>query len=514
MYRKSKWILFPAMLLILVSSLSAAEKLSPEIKEVIERTMFRHSTWGLLAVDLESGETIYELNADTMFKPGSTTKVFTVSAALDLLGADYRFETPVYRRGKILKSGGLEGDLILVATGDITLGGRTTQDGHIAFTDIDHDHANDFDGAQLTAPDPAAGISHLAKQVAESGIKKVVGEVVVDDRFFDPAARQAGLNPVMINDNLIDLVITPTKPGLPSKVEWRPRSSFYRMDVRIRTIEEGQPTQIDIRTPGSGQIVARGQISIGQDPAIRVVRVEDPASFVRSLFIEALLREGVDLNASPIDMNPTKLLPAKADYKNLPQVACLVSLPFSEYARLILKVSHNQAANTLIQLIALHGGNGTYEDGFRVEGEFLSKAGIDLSSVSLADGAGGEPGDLFSPRAIVDLLRHMALRPDHAVLLKAMPSLGVDGTLAKAVKPDSPARGKVHSKTGTIISFNGLKNQPILNAKGLAGYMTTSSGRDLSLAIFVNNTPVETVDEALSVGNTLGEICELIYKTE
>jgi len=515
MHRKLKWFLLPALLLIIPTGLSAEEKLSSDIKKVMERPMFRHSIWGILAVDLESGETVCELNADKMFKPGSTTKVFTVAAALSILGADFRFKTPVYRCGNLTESGKLQGDLILVGSGDITLGGRTTEDGHIAFKDIDHSHANIIEDAQLTRPYPAAGIGQLAKQVAKSGIKKVGGEVIVDERLYDAETiQQTSLNPVMINDNMIDLVITPTKLGLPANVKWRPQSSFYQIDVLVMTVEKGQPTQIDISTPGSRQIVLRGQISIGDDPVVRVVSVEDPASFARSLFIEALLREGIELTASTINVNPIKLLPPKTKYKDFPLVAKHVSLPFSEYARLILKVSHNEGANTLIPLMSLHEGNGTYEDGFRVESDFFSKAGIDLSSVSLADGAGGDPGDLFSPRAIVDLLGFMTSRPEYAVLREAMPILGVDGSLAEAVKPASPARGKVHAKTGTIISFNRLKNIQILSAKGLAGYMSTASGRNLSFAIFVNNTPVESLDEAFAVGHTLGEIVELIYKTQ
>ena len=512
MIQRVKWFFFSALLfLVITGTVASGEMISPRMAELMGEKMFRYAQWGLLAVDIQSGETIYALNAEKMFKPGSATKVFTVSAALNVFGADHRFETPVYGRGKILASGELTGDLILKAVGDITLGGRATPEGHIAFTDFDHDHANAFGVAILTAPDPAAGIDRIAKQVAGAGIKRITGEVIVDDRIFDAGATQQGLTPVMVNDNLIDLVITPGKPGSYAQVEWRPRCSFYRIDAQIRTVDRGRSEHIDIRSEGSGTIILRGEIPAGGSPIVRVVKVEDPASFLRALFIEALQRAGVQLDASPLDFNPAGRLPVKHHYHDLPKVAGLISLPFSEYARLILKVSHNRGANTLIPLMSLHAGDGTYEDGFRIEKEFLQKTGINLSSIALADGAGGDPYTNFTPAAVVGLLRHMASTPYYGVLRNAMPSLGEDGTLAGAVSPDSPARGRVHAKTGTIISFNPLAVKPMLNAKALAGYMTTSRGRNLAFAIFVNKVPINTVQEGLDVGHTLGKISEMIY---
>ncbi len=63
----------------------------------------------------------------SFFAPASTTKLYSVAAAMDELGADYRFETPIYRRGEVDAEGHLQGDLILVASGDLTLGAAPTR---------------------------------------------------------------------------------------------------------------------------------------------------------------------------------------------------------------------------------------------------------------------------------------------------------------------------------------------------------------------------------------------------
>src|SRR5581483_3749876 len=103
----------------------------------IHRPEYRQAHWGILVVDAKTGETVYALNDEQLFIPASTTKLYSCAAALAELGADHKFETPVYRRGT-LTDGRLKGDLILVASGDLTLGGRTTADGKLAFTDSDH----------------------------------------------------------------------------------------------------------------------------------------------------------------------------------------------------------------------------------------------------------------------------------------------------------------------------------------------------------------------------------------
>src|SRR4051812_31309563 len=104
------------------------QDLASRIATVVEAPDYRHGRWGLLVVEADSGRVVYERNADQLFAPASTTKLYSCSSALHDLGPDYRFETPVYRRGAV-EDGHLRGDLILVASGDLTLGGRTLPDG-------------------------------------------------------------------------------------------------------------------------------------------------------------------------------------------------------------------------------------------------------------------------------------------------------------------------------------------------------------------------------------------------
>jgi serine-type D-Ala-D-Ala carboxypeptidase/endopeptidase (penicillin-binding protein 4) len=498
----------------LVPLCALAGDLTHRIDTIIDAPEFRHAHWGLLVVDLESGETLYERSADKLFAPASTTKLFSVAAALDELGADYRFETPIHADGHVDSDGRLHGNLVLVASGDLTMGGRTDDGGHIAFVDSDHTYANFSRSAEITRPDPLAGLNDLARQVAASGIKHITGDVLVDDRLFD-AAHGTGsgpdsLTPIVINDNLIDVRILPTTPDHPAKVEWRPHTAAVRVDVQVETVRAEDETHVDIESPIKDVVIVHGQIAAEAKPLVRIHEVADPASFARSLLIEALRRAGVDVPASPLEANDEDELPDEEDYPALARVAVLKSPPFSESAKLILKVSHNLHASTLPLLIAARHGERKLAAGLRRQHDFLAKAGIDVEAISFGGGAGGDRADYTSPRVTVQLLRYMATRPDFAAYHDGLPILGVDGTLASAVPKDSPARGKFHAKTGTLVWSNTMNGTSILNSKALAGYGTTHSGKRVALSLVVNQVQIVKSEDREHVGQVLGKICEAI----
>jgi D-alanyl-D-alanine carboxypeptidase/D-alanyl-D-alanine-endopeptidase (penicillin-binding protein 4) len=113
--------------------LAATIGLAKQLDSVIDGPDYKHATWAALVVNAKTGETVYERNSEAMIAPASVTKLFSCAAALVALGEDSTFETAVYQRGFVFK-GALRGDLILVASGDLTFGGRF-KDGKTLFRD-------------------------------------------------------------------------------------------------------------------------------------------------------------------------------------------------------------------------------------------------------------------------------------------------------------------------------------------------------------------------------------------
>lgn len=494
---------------------SATAALRAELDPVLDAPEFKHSHWGVLVVDAASGDVLYERNGDKLFAPASVTKLFTVAAAFDELGGDHKFETPLYVRGRIDTSGVLDGDLILVASGDPTLGGRTDDAGQIAFENVDHTYAGYSAKAKLTKPDPTAGLERLAKQAYEKGLREVRGAVLVDDRLFAPANSSGSgpsrVSPITINDNVLDFTFTPGETGKPASVEWRPKTSAYTIDCDVATGSSTSKPTITIDEPLHGTITIRGTIPAEREPLVLFHEVEHPASFARSLLIEALRRAGVRVEASPLVENTVDKLPRRESLAMLEKIAVLESPKFAEEMKLTLKVSLNLHATMMPLLVAAKHGKRTMIDGLRLEHEALARLGVEVDTISFGGGAGGDRGDYVTPRATVQLLTAMAKRPDFATYRDALPILGVDGTLALAVAKDSPAAGKIRAKTGTLSWSNLLNDRPLLQSKALAGYAETKSGRTVIFAAFVNLVHLNEAADRERIGRVLGTICEKIY---
>jgi D-alanyl-D-alanine carboxypeptidase/D-alanyl-D-alanine-endopeptidase (penicillin-binding protein 4) len=287
------------------------------------------------------------------------------------------------------------------------------------------------------------------------------------------------------------------------------------IDPRVETVSGGQAL-VEVHSVGPRRFTVRGHIPIGHKPVVKVYEVEEPAAFARTLFIETLRNRGVSIGASPLASNEEANLPSKGEVAALPVVAEYTSPPLREYLKVILKVSQNLHASTLPLLIAANHGESTLDRGLKREGEILGKLGVDVKTISFGGGAGGSRSDLVTPRATVALLRAMAARPDFASYDAALPVLGRDGTLAKAVSPESSARGHVRAKTGTYWVDNALSGQPVMISKALAGYLETASGRKLTFAFFVNNVPLEAIggsvpEASITAGRRLARLCEVFY---
>ncbi|WP_328334505.1 D-alanyl-D-alanine carboxypeptidase/D-alanyl-D-alanine endopeptidase [Streptomyces sp. NBC_00455] len=475
--------------------------------------------WGVQVADLKTGEVVQSKGANSQFMTGSTAKTFAVSAALNVLGGDHRFRTPVVHSGTVSPDGRLSGDLIMVGSGDLALGGRTTASGTLDVPDFDHYDANAVPGmATLTQEDPLAGINELARQVAASGIRRIDGDVMIDNRLWDPVSiGGVPVTPTVVNDNLIDVLVTPGAPGESAKVDWRPKTAAFNVDAQVVTTPAGSKPAVTTESVAPGHIRVRGSVPADAEaPFVTTYQVPDPAAFARTVLIEALARNGVSVASSRLGENPSSKLPSSKEVKAMPVSATYTSPPFKEYAKLINKVSHNLGANLLPPLMAVQRGQRTYADGMKMEREFLARAGVDPQSFTLVD-AQGLPGDKATPAAQISLLRYLARQDNFDVFYESMPSMGVDGSLADVIDCTNPAAGHIRAKTGTLVSA--YKGKLALGTKALAGYIDVKDGRRYAFAMYVNNIPVpsnsvsDAIDLALRANKQLGAMAANIYKS-
>ncbi len=510
LYRKGVSYALTALLMTWACAHATEEKnLRAEMQKIMHQPKYAHATWGMYVKDLQTGKVLFDLNGEKFFSPASTTKLFSIAALLYTLGDDFRFKTPVFAEGDIV-DGRLEGNLILVAQGDLTLGGRQSNPDKIAFTKLDHIIANQVPGVILTQEDPLNGINALAKQIYQKGIREITGDVVIDDTIFETIhKREMVLSPIMINENLIDIVINPGKQGQNALLTWRPQVPGYAVENQLKTVAKGEALAIEISSDDSGHtIVVSGTIPIDQRDIVRTFSIEAPKAFARAAFIQALQKAGVQVNVAPEKVETAHAIsPQKRQL-----VAQWTSPPLSEYATLILKVSHNLGADLVPLLLAAHRGQKTFEEGMRLLGDFITQE-VKLSPQAfvLIDAAGGNENRL-TPQGEVVLLEfiHKQAPARFQHFFNALPILGVDGSLEDFAK-DSSAVGKVRAKPGTGVAFNLATGKYFLITQALAGYIEGKNGHLLAYMLVVNNGSMPAIDDVFAIFEDESQLSSMIY---
>lgn len=502
------------------------------IQEIMDKPRYADATWSLLVTDVDTGETFYALNADQLSLTGSTRKLFSVGLALDTLGAAHRIETPVYRTGEVGADGTLDGDLALVGSGDLTFGGRRIDADTVEITTFDHNDANGLGTAILSPQDPLYALDELARQVKESGITAVSGDVVVDDRLFEPYRVPNGdllISPVVLNENMVDVTATPTQTGAPATVEHRPETGAFTVVNEVQTTAGG--TEASVELSGEGRIecigtegcvgTVSGDIPLdyeaplsSADAFVGTFRVEEPNAFMRTAFVEALARHGVTVSAPAVGPNPADRLPAEDAYVAGSEVASFTSPPYLQDARLILKVSLNQGANLSLSLFGLEDGARTIDEALAVERKTLTDVfGIPGDQFDFPTNGSGTPDSRATPQALVDFLIAMSQTEEGDAYQQALPIMGVDGSLATSGTA-LPGKGHVFAKTGTTILPGSDGETFELKAQNFAGYIDAKSGRRLAYALMVNDAgPVkEIATDVAGVIADEAQISSLIYE--
>jgi len=495
--------------------------LEQRIRMITERPEFAHSRFGIKFIAADTGSVVYELNSAQLFVPGSTTKLLTEGTALELFGGDYRFHTKIYRTGPIQKDGTLQGDLVLVASGDLNLSNRIQADGSLAFEDHDHTYGGP-DSIGLPG-DPLVVMREFARQVAAKGIKRVKGRVLVDATLFPEGERELGtgvvISPIVVNDNVVDVIVsagTEEKSAVQLKIA--PQTAYVTIINQATTGKAGSRTSLryeneKLNPDGTRTATLTGSMAVDAKPAMAAYAVPEPSRFAATVLVEALKAEGVTSSLAP-SAEQIDFKALSASYTPEDVVAEHVSPPLKEDVKITLKVSHNLHASStpfLLGALLAHKDKKIDQAGFDLENEFLTKAGLDLRGAAQSDGAGGNA--YFTPDFMVHYLRYMSEQKDYQDFYRGLPILGKDGTLSK-IQVNSPAAGHVHAKTGTYGSYDALNKKLMITGKGLAGYMDTADGKHLILALYVNMVSVSRDDPDAAqkiAGEALGEIAAAAY---
>ena len=116
----------------------------------------------ILVIDLSTGDTLWEMNADRPLIPASIMKCVTTATLLSRLDEESRFHTEVYATGEVRDSV-LDGNLVIVGSGDPSLNSRYVEGCKNICTEI-------------------------ASALSERGVTSVRGRIVVDEGIWSGPA--------------------------------------------------------------------------------------------------------------------------------------------------------------------------------------------------------------------------------------------------------------------------------------------------------------------------------------
>ena len=454
---------------------AADAALAGAIDRVIDEGEFASARWGVFVISLRDGRTVYARDPGRLVTPASVMKVYTTAAALDSLGADYRWRTSVYAAAEPDRTGTIGGDLVLYGRGAPDLSSRGGR----------------------------SDLADLAEQLHSRGVRRVRGGVVGDESHFRGEALGSGWlwedaqwyygaepSALSIDGNEFTLSITPAaKVGDPVEVKLIPPVEDVRVTNEARTVGRGtRPTLGVTRALSANDVRVWGEFPAGGAGYGVRLSVHRPALRAARLFREALRARGIEVTGEARMRDARVENEDRFEPEGAVELAHVLNRPLAEVIRDTNKESLNLYAELLLRTLGRERGaeapdpdprrtatRNTDAAGLAVVRRWLERIGAGAQSLALHDGSGLSRLDLVTPESTARLLAYIAQTPSAGPFRDSLPVAGRDGTLAGRLR-GTDAEGQVFAKTGSLTYVNGL-----------AGYTTTAGGEQLAFSIFCND---------------------------
>jgi serine-type D-Ala-D-Ala carboxypeptidase/endopeptidase (penicillin-binding protein 4) len=389
---------------------------------------------GVLVVD-EAGREVVASDPDRPLLPASTLKQVTAAAALTTLGPATQLRTVVDATAGVDEAGVLDGDLIVVGSGDPTL--------------VTEEYARFVYPAR-----PRTSLDELADQLVASGLSRVTGSIRGSAPAFGDPSLPAGWR-----DSYLDTLDGRYVAGL--------------------TVDGGLVT--DIRLPDLGDDDEEGDGEEGVDgdeeaeedegppvniltqlaaldsdvpPTVLTSLAPDPVQHVADEFTRMLRERGVEVDGPPTT--------APVERPVTGRLAAVTSPPLAEVLRFTVQRSDNHLADALAVVTArTRTRDGSWAAVPRAFEQVLDRFGVPTEGAVFADGSGLSRDDRLTARLLVELDRQMTGSARFGGTWRSLQAVaGESGTLDGRLR-GTPAEGRLLGKTGTLRDVAALTGQVI-----------------------------------------------------
>lgn len=451
------------------SSPQTVAVLQSKIRLTLARPELARGMVGIKIVSLDTGNIVFEENAEKYMMPASNMKSYTIAAALERLSPDFHFVTSVFAAAVPDSDGTIRGDLTVFGRGDVTLS--------TAFYNGDY----------------YKGLDALAQKIAQAGVKRIEGNLVGDESYFTGNPVPDGwewndlqwyygaeITPLSVNDNAVDLSIKPGAVNSPCAAAILPVNTIVKIVNRCVTSASGIKRDLQVFKKLDQNIVEiSGTMPLGDRGFQGSIAVSRPAQLFVELLRGLLLQKGI------VIIGQNKYINAKDKTVSagiLPpiEITRLESPALGVIAAKTMKPSQNTYTETILRALGEQAGDKTdskktsAERGLEVVQNFLRQAGIVSGSVIQYDGSGLSRHDLVTANSAVQLYAFMSKSRYADVWRDALTVGAVDGTLQNRFKGTIGA-GNVRGKTGTFDQVSSL-----------SGYVNSVTGERFVFSIIVN----------------------------
>ena len=437
-----------------------------ELKEEIDAIVYKYKPSGahvgISIYSISKDRTLYTLNSHQSFVVASNMKLLTTAAALVYLGSDFVYETEIFSRGPLTSEGKLQGDIIILGSGDPNISGR-------------------FYHGKITAVPTL-----WAKRVEGRGIKVITGDIIADDSIFDReficdswprdqlsewyCAPVSGLS---FNDNCMDIVVRPNKgSGSLASIQIEPTTSYVKIFNTCKTTSlQSEHLYSLYRKPFTNSIYVKGKIWSKSVPQKAWVTIHDPALYTATVFKEILEDRNIRVLGDARLVNSSD----KNTKTELQKVAVTIS-SLRQSIDVANKRSQGFYAEQILKTLGAHiKKEGSFSAGLDVIKDFLSSLGFSAVQYQIHDGSGLSKKNRLTPMMVTKLLTYMYKHEDGDIFFQSLSVAGIDGTLRRRMNRE-PYRARIRAKTGYV-----------LGTSTLSGYVETLKGEKVAFSILVND---------------------------
>lgn len=406
-------------------------------------------TQAAIAINLATGDTVFCFNQNKKLTPASLTKLFTTSAAISLLGADYQFSTTALWQES-------HKTLIIQGGCDPTLGSKY------------------FGNNSATAF--VEKITEALKQQKIYNIEKIAVDFdhlstpqLPSARMWEDMGNYYGAAPSALNynDNSVTFYInSPNEVGKTCTIVSSDPQIERLPNCYVKSYQ-GTSDSAYVYGIDYQNYYISGAIPAGRTNFKVKGALIDPSNAFAQMLIKHLKNNKITIANENIEQT------------NRPDNAIVLTVQKSPSLHEICKQTNKRSINLfadamLLEMSYANSGQGSWDNGIAVLEKFCQSIGC--QKPKFYDGSGVSPYTAICANDIVKTLIYNASKKTDNQFKQTLAIAGVDGTLKNFGKNNKLISNRVAAKSGSMTSV-----------VGYAGYAKNLRDEEVAFCIIINH---------------------------